>query len=64
MKVRISATIDKGTRDNLTSLVKSGVFRNKSHVIERAIDSLRNEISGTQKNSLNFSRALKKEIKL
>jgi Arc/MetJ-type ribon-helix-helix transcriptional regulator len=41
MKVRISATIEKETEDNLNSLLKDGKYRNKSHVIEKAIEILK-----------------------
>ena len=38
MKNRISATVDKKTIDLLNELIKSGEFRNKSHVIEKSIE--------------------------
>jgi len=41
MKVRISATIDEKTERILKSLIKDGNYRNKSHVIETAIESLK-----------------------
>ena len=41
MKVRISATIDEKTERILKSLIKDGNYRNKSHVIEKAIESLK-----------------------
>ena len=40
MKIRVSATIDEKTLKILESLLKEGTFRNKSHVIEKAIESL------------------------
>lgn len=40
MKVRVSATIDKRTLEILNSLLKEGNFRNKSHIIEKAIKLL------------------------
>jgi len=43
MKKRISATIDEKTEKILTSLLKEGIFRNKSHVIEEAIKSFKKE---------------------
>lgn len=43
MKKRISATIDEKTNKLLNSLIKGGKYRNKSHVIERAIESLAKE---------------------
>jgi len=41
MKIRISATIDEKTEKILNSLLKGGEFRNKSHVIEKAIKLLK-----------------------
>lgn len=41
MKVRISATIDEKTEKLIESLLKNGEFRNKSHVIEKAIEMLK-----------------------
>jgi Arc/MetJ-type ribon-helix-helix transcriptional regulator len=41
MKVRVSATIDKETETIIEFLMKTGKFRNKSHVIEDAIKILR-----------------------
>ena len=43
MKKRISATIDEKTERILDSILKEGIFRNKSHVIEEAIKSFRKE---------------------
>ena len=40
MKERISATVDSGTIKTIDSILKSGKFRNKSHVIETAIKLL------------------------
>lgn len=40
MKGRISATIDKETEKRIGLLLKNKNFRNKSHVIDRAIDLL------------------------
>ena len=40
MKKRISATVNEGTEKILNTLLKSGEFRNKSHVIEKAIELL------------------------
>ena len=40
MKIRISATIDKETGDILNTLVEGNEFRNKSHVIEKALELL------------------------
>jgi Arc/MetJ-type ribon-helix-helix transcriptional regulator len=41
MKVRISATIDEKTEKILNSLLKDGSYRNKSHIIEKAIELLK-----------------------
>ena len=41
MKVRISATIDEKTDKILDVLLKDGTFRNKSHIIEKAIELLK-----------------------
>jgi len=41
MKVRVSATIDEGTDKILNSLLKDGKYRNKSHIIEKAIELLK-----------------------
>ena len=43
MKKRISATIDEKTEKLLNSLLKDGNYRNKSHVIEKAIELLKKE---------------------
>tara|TARA_Y100000310_G_C20048697_1_gene519537 strand:- start:215 stop:361 length:147 start_codon:yes stop_codon:yes gene_type:complete len=40
MKKRISATIDEKTEKLLNFLLKDGEFRNKSHIIEKAIKLL------------------------
>jgi Arc/MetJ-type ribon-helix-helix transcriptional regulator len=37
MKSRISATIDKESLKLIDEIMKSGKYRNKSHVIEEAI---------------------------
>ena len=41
MKIRISATVDEKTDKILDSLLKDGKFRNKSHIIEKAIELLK-----------------------
>ena len=41
MKVRVSATIDERTEKILNSLLKDRNYRNKSHIIEKAIESLK-----------------------
>lgn len=37
MKVRISATIDPATDKGIEKVLKKGVYRNRSHVVEEAI---------------------------
>jgi Arc/MetJ-type ribon-helix-helix transcriptional regulator len=44
MKVRISATIDEKTEKILDLLLKEGKYRNKSHIIEDAINLLKKEV--------------------
>ena len=43
MKTRISATIDKKTEKILEKVMKNGNYRNKSHIIEKAIELLNKE---------------------
>lgn len=43
MKVRISATIDEKTEKILDAILKEGHYRNKSHIIEKAIELLKKE---------------------
>lgn len=43
-KERISATVDKETLDIVKTFLKSGKYRNKSHVIEEAIKLLKKEV--------------------
>tara|TARA_Y100000310_G_C20626414_1_gene786163 strand:- start:900 stop:1040 length:141 start_codon:yes stop_codon:yes gene_type:complete len=38
MKVRISATVDEEIEKKLEKFLKDSRFRNKSHIIEEAID--------------------------
>lgn len=40
MKERISATVEKETTKIIEKLLESGKYRNKSHVIEKAIELL------------------------
>ena len=40
MKERISATVDEGTVKLIDSILKKGNYRNKSHVIEKAIEKM------------------------
>jgi Arc/MetJ-type ribon-helix-helix transcriptional regulator len=46
MKKRISATIEERTEKLLNSLLKDGKYRNKSHIIEKAIELLEKEENG------------------
>jgi Arc/MetJ-type ribon-helix-helix transcriptional regulator len=46
MKERISATVDSETIKLIDSILKKGKFRNKSHVIEAAIEKLAEEKDG------------------
>jgi Arc/MetJ-type ribon-helix-helix transcriptional regulator len=41
MKVRISATIDEKNKRHIDALLKNSKYRNKSHVIDTAIELLR-----------------------
>ncbi len=40
VKERISATVEKGTVKRIERILKKGKYRNKSHVIEEAIELL------------------------
>ena len=44
MKKRISATVDEKTLSFLKEILKKGIFRNKSHVIEEAIKLLKEKV--------------------
>lgn len=50
MKVRVSATIDEETDRILNSLLKDGKYRNKSHIIEKAIEILKEKEAENDKN--------------
>jgi len=39
MKVRISATVDEKTEKKINDFLKKSKFRNKSHLIEEAIEN-------------------------
>jgi Arc/MetJ-type ribon-helix-helix transcriptional regulator len=43
MKTRVSATIDKKTADLIDAILKKGNYRNKSHIIEKAIEKMAEE---------------------
>lgn len=49
MKKRISATIDENTMKIVQLLMKKSIYRNKSHIIEEAIKSLKKENDKNQK---------------
>ena len=44
VKKRISATIDEKTEKMIEILLKDNTYRNKSHVIEKAIELLKKEV--------------------
>ena len=41
MKVKLSISIDEGILSNIDQLVNSGIFRNRSHAVEFAIEFFR-----------------------
>ena len=41
MKVRISATVEEKNKKYVDSLLKNSKYRNKSHVIDKAIELLK-----------------------
>jgi Arc/MetJ-type ribon-helix-helix transcriptional regulator len=43
MKERISATVEKDTIKQIDSILKKGRYRNKSHIIEKAIELIAKE---------------------
>ena len=45
MKERISATVEKETIEMIEKLLRDGKYRNKSHVIEKAVELLKKEES-------------------
>jgi Arc/MetJ-type ribon-helix-helix transcriptional regulator len=49
MKKRISATVDKKTEEAIESILKDGSFRNKSHIIEKAIELLKKQKENEKK---------------
>lgn len=49
MKVRISATVEKSTEKKLDEFLKKSRYRNKSHVIEEAIERLIKEEKNDKK---------------
>ena len=49
MKKRISATIDEKTEKLIEALLKDRDFRNKSHIIEKAIELLKEVRDGKKK---------------
>ncbi len=50
MKERISATIDKETLKTIARLLENGKYRNKSHIIEKAIEVLEKEENKNDKD--------------
>lgn len=44
MKERVSFTFDKKTLNLIEELMNSGSFRNKSHIVESAIQYLEKEV--------------------
>jgi len=40
MKQKLSITIDRNTVASMESVIKEGRFRNKSHILEYAVDKL------------------------
>lgn len=46
MKKRISATIEEKTEKILNLLLKDNKYRNKSHIIEKAIELLKEKEDG------------------
>lgn len=49
MKERISATVDEETKKIIELILKKGKYRNKSHVIEKAIENLGREDKNDKK---------------
>ncbi|MCX6748410.1 MAG: ribbon-helix-helix domain-containing protein [Candidatus Pacearchaeota archaeon] len=43
MKGRISATVDEETIKMIDDMLKKGIYRNKSHIIEEAIKLLKKQ---------------------
>lgn len=43
MKERISATVDKKTIELINEILKKRKYRNKSHIIEKAIEMMAEE---------------------
>ena len=55
MKERISATVEEKTNKMVNSLIKDGKYRNKSHVIEKAIEKLwGEEVENNKKQGVNI----------
>jgi len=49
VKKRISATIDEQTEKDIDFLLRDNTYRNKSHVIEKAIELLKKEMKENKK---------------
>lgn len=43
-KTRVSATIDPETNKIIENMLKKGIYRNKSHILEEAIKSFAKEV--------------------
>ena len=50
MKERVSATVDEKTLKIIELILKKGNYRNKSHIIEKAIQLLNEKESENDKN--------------
>ena len=48
MKQKISVTIDEKTIKIVEQIIKSGIFRNKSHALEQALDSFLKDLKETK----------------
>ena len=44
VKIRVSATIDPETNEIIEKMLRKGIYRNKSHVLEEAIKSFAKEV--------------------
>jgi len=58
VKERISATVEKGTVKRIERILKKGKFRNKSHVIEEALEIFEAHEEGRLKAALESIKSL------
>jgi len=58
MKERISATVEKGTIKRIERILKNGKYRNKSHVIEEALEIFEAHEEGKFKAALESIKSL------